>query len=125
VIYRWTHVTRREGVNTPLTSCISGIRDIRAWELDIETCEVVSSKNARRKVNIASRGFVKGRCQGWMPQLVKVRVARGASIKPSRWSHEEGADRGRAIPVSTLWVLQDLKGRGKILDSRTREIVRL
>jgi hypothetical protein len=73
--------TRRleEEVNTPLTSRVSGIHEIRARELDIETCEVASSENARRKVNIASRGVVKGRCQGWTPQLVKVRVARGAS----------------------------------------------
>jgi hypothetical protein len=78
-----------EGVNTPLTSRVSGIREIRARELDIETCEVASSENARRKVNIASRGFVKGRCQGWMPQLMKWRVARGASVKPSRWSRVE------------------------------------
>jgi hypothetical protein len=58
---------------------ISGTREIRARELDIETHEVASSENARRKVNIASRGFVKGRCQGWMPQLAKVRVAKSAS----------------------------------------------
>jgi hypothetical protein len=63
----------------PLTSRISGIREIRAQEFDIETRKVASSENARRKVNITSRGFVKGRCQGWTPQLVKVRVARGAS----------------------------------------------
>jgi hypothetical protein len=56
-----------KGFNTPLTSCVSGIHEIRAWELDMETHEVASSENARRKVNIASRGFMKGRCQGWMP----------------------------------------------------------
>jgi hypothetical protein len=63
----WQVNTRRleEGVNTPSTSYVSRIREIRARELDIETCEVARSKNARRKVNIASRGFVKGRCQGW------------------------------------------------------------
>jgi hypothetical protein len=57
----------------PLTSRVSGIREIRARELDIETREVASSENARRKVNIASRGFVKGRCQGWTLELAKVK----------------------------------------------------
>jgi hypothetical protein len=76
VIDRWTRVARRKGVNTPLTSRISGIREIRAWELDVETREVASSENARGKANIASRGFVKGRCQGWTLQLAKWRVAR-------------------------------------------------
>jgi hypothetical protein len=46
-----------EGVNTPLTSHVSGIHEIRARELDIETCEVASSENARRKVNIRFSGF--------------------------------------------------------------------
>jgi hypothetical protein len=91
-----------EGVNTPLTSRVSGIREIREREFNIETCEVASSENARRKVNIASRGFVKGRCQGWMPQLAKWRVARGASVKPSRWSRVEGADREELYPFRDL-----------------------
>jgi hypothetical protein len=33
-----------------------------------------------------------------MPQLVKWRVARGASVKTSRWSHAEGADRKELYP---------------------------
>ena len=72
-----------EGVDTPLTSRISRIHEIRARELDIETCEVAISENMRRKVNIASRGFVKGRCQGWTLEPMKVRVAKGASAHPS------------------------------------------
>jgi hypothetical protein len=31
-----------KGVNTPLTSRILGIREIRAWGLDVETREVAS-----------------------------------------------------------------------------------
>jgi hypothetical protein len=52
----------------PLTSHVSGIREIREREFNPSTCEVASSGNARGKANIASRGFVKGRCQGWIPQ---------------------------------------------------------
>ena len=37
-----------------------------------------------------------------MPQLVKWRVARGASVKLSRWSHMEGADRGELYPFRDL-----------------------
>ena len=68
-----------EGVNTPLTSHVLGIREIRVRELDPSTREVVSSENKRRKVNIASHGFVKGRCQSWTLKLVKWQVARSAS----------------------------------------------
>jgi hypothetical protein len=68
-----------EGVNTPLTSHVSGIREIRVRELDPSTREVASSENERRKVNIASRGFVKERCQGWTFELAKWRVVRSAS----------------------------------------------
>jgi hypothetical protein len=72
-----------EVVNTPLTSRVSRICEIRARELDIETHEVARSKNVRRKVNITSQGFVKGRCQGWTLEPMKVRVAKGASAHPS------------------------------------------
>jgi hypothetical protein len=68
-----------EGVNTPLTSHILGIHEIRVCELDPSTHEVTSSENERRKVNIASQGFVKESCQGWTFELVKWRVARSAS----------------------------------------------
>jgi hypothetical protein len=56
-----------EGVNTLLTSRVSGIREIRARELDIETCEVASSENARgeKSTSLLEGEFVKGRCQGW------------------------------------------------------------
>jgi hypothetical protein len=50
---------------------VSGIREIRVRELDPSTREVTSSENERRKVNIASRGFVKERCQGWTFELQK------------------------------------------------------
>jgi hypothetical protein len=60
-----------EGVNTPLTSHVLGIREIRVRELDPSTHKVMSSDNERRKVNITSRGFVKERCQGWTFKLVK------------------------------------------------------
>jgi hypothetical protein len=72
-----------EGVNTSLTFHVSRICEIRARELDIETHEVARSKNVRRKVNITSQGFVKGRCQGWTLEPMKVRVAKGASAHPS------------------------------------------
>jgi hypothetical protein len=56
----------------------------------------------RGKANIASRGFVKGRCQGWTQQLEKWKVARGASIKLSWWSRMEGAERGELYPFHDL-----------------------
>ena len=65
-----------EGVNTPLTSRVSGIHEIREREFNPSIHEVASSENMRRKVNIASWGFMKGRCQDWMLQLAKWRVAR-------------------------------------------------
>jgi hypothetical protein len=80
----------------PLTSRVSRIREIREREFNPSTREVASNENARRKVNIASRGFVKGRCQRWTPQLTKWRVARGASVKHSQWSCVEGADKRRS-----------------------------
>jgi hypothetical protein len=86
----------------PLTSHISGICEIRERELNPSTHEVVSSENARRKVNIASQGFIKGRCQGWMPQLAKWRVVRGASIKLRWWSRVEDTDRGELYPFHDL-----------------------
>jgi hypothetical protein len=68
-----------EGVNTPLTSRVSGIHEIREQEFKPSTREVTSSENARTKVNITSRGFVKGRCQGWTLEPVKQRIVKGAS----------------------------------------------
>jgi hypothetical protein len=87
-----------KGVNASLTSRISGIREIREREFNPSTCKAASSENARRKVNIASRGFVKGRCQGWMPQVTKWRIERGDSVKISWWSCVEGADIGELYP---------------------------
>jgi hypothetical protein len=84
----------------PLTSRVSGIHEIREKEFNPSTHEVASSENARRKVNISSRGFMKGRCQGRMPQLAKWRVVRGASVKLSWWSRMEGTNKGGAIPIS-------------------------
>jgi hypothetical protein len=48
----WQVNTRRleEGVNTLLTSRISGIREVRARELDNETREVASCKKCEGKV---------------------------------------------------------------------------
>jgi hypothetical protein len=66
-------VSPSERSQHPLTSRVSGIREIREREFNPSTCEVASSENARGKANIASRGFVKGRCQGWTPQLAKLR----------------------------------------------------
>jgi hypothetical protein len=45
---------------------------IRAQRLNPSTREVASSENVRRKVNIASRGFMKGRYQGWTCQTREV-----------------------------------------------------
>jgi hypothetical protein len=67
------------GVNTLLTSHVSGPREIRERKFEPSTHEVVSSENERRKVNIASKGFRKERCQGWTFELVKVREVRSAS----------------------------------------------
>jgi hypothetical protein len=67
------------GVNTPLTSRVSGTREIRERKFEPSTREVASSENERRKVNIASRGFGKERCQGWTFELAKAREARSAS----------------------------------------------
>jgi hypothetical protein len=61
---------------------------------------------------------MKERCQGWTLKLAKVRVARGASVKSSRWSHVEGADKGRShTHIDTLGImnledeeLRDLEG---------------
>jgi hypothetical protein len=102
VIDRQARVTMGKGFNTLLTSCVSGICEIREREFNPSTCKVASSENARRKVNITSRGFVKGRCQSWMPQLPKWLVARGASIKLSGWSRVEGTDRGELYPFRDL-----------------------
>jgi hypothetical protein len=41
-----------EGVNTPLTSHVSRIHEIRAQEFDIETREVVSCEKCEREVNL-------------------------------------------------------------------------
>jgi hypothetical protein len=51
VIDRRTRVTRRKGVNTLLTSRVSGIRGIRARELDATTREVASCEKCEGKVN--------------------------------------------------------------------------
>jgi hypothetical protein len=116
-------VSPSERSQHPLTSRVSGIREIREREFNPSTREVASSENARRKVNIASQGFVKGRCQGWMPQLAKWRVARGASVKLSRWSRMEGTDkRGELYPFRDLGYREIGKGRVGSLDSRTREL---
>jgi hypothetical protein len=53
-----------EGVNTPLTSRVSGIREIRAQEFNIETREVASSEKCEEKSqHRLLSGIVKGRCQ--------------------------------------------------------------
>jgi hypothetical protein len=82
---RWAQKNRQadtchllEGVNTLLTSCVSGFHEIRIRELDPSTREVASSETERRKVNITSRGFVKEKCQGWKLELVKRRIVKGA-----------------------------------------------
>jgi hypothetical protein len=51
VVDRQTCVAWEKGVNTPLTSRVSGIREIRARELDATTCEVASCEKCERKVN--------------------------------------------------------------------------
>ena len=68
-----------EGVNTLLTSRVLEIFEIRVRELNHSTNEVMSTKNERIKVNIASWGFMKERCEGWTFELAKWRVARSAS----------------------------------------------
>jgi hypothetical protein len=50
-------------------------------------------------------------------KLAKVREARGSSVKSSQRSCEEGADRGRVIPISRSRVLRDWRGRVEIHDS--------
>jgi hypothetical protein len=56
---------------------------------------------------------VKGRCQGWTLKLVKVQVVRGASIKPSRWSCVEGADKGRSYTHIDISGIMKLKRRSR------------
>jgi hypothetical protein len=46
-----TQVSRRKGVNTPLTSHVSGIHVIRAWELNATTHKVASCEKCEGKVN--------------------------------------------------------------------------
>jgi hypothetical protein len=67
------------GVNTPLISHVLRIQEIREQNLDPSIHEVASSENERIKVNVASRGFRKERCQGWTFELAKAREARSAS----------------------------------------------
>jgi hypothetical protein len=52
------------GVSTLLTSHVLGPWEIRERKFEPSTREVTSSENERRKVNIASKGFRKERCQG-------------------------------------------------------------
>jgi hypothetical protein len=89
-----------EGVNTPLTSHILGICEIRGRELNPSTRKVVSRMNKERNVNLSSRGFMKGRCKGWTLKIVKWRVARRVEFKPSRWSHTEGDEREGDVTIS-------------------------
>jgi hypothetical protein len=81
-------VSPSERSQHPLTSHVSGIREIRECEFNTSTCEVVNSENARGKANIASRGFVKGRCQGWAPRLSEWRSrekVRTIHLRKDRW----------------------------------------
>jgi hypothetical protein len=51
MVDRRTHVALEKGVNTLLTSRVSGIREIQARELDATTHEVASCEKCERKVN--------------------------------------------------------------------------
>jgi hypothetical protein len=83
------------GVNAPLIFRVSGIRGVRARELDATTREVASSENARGKINVASQWFVKGRCQGWTLQLARWRVARNARGRSTFADFQVSEDRTR------------------------------
>jgi hypothetical protein len=50
VVDRWKCVARRKGVNTSLTSRVSGIRRIRVRELEATTREVASCEKCEGKV---------------------------------------------------------------------------
>ena len=104
-----------------LTSHVSGIREIREGEFNPSTCEVVSSENARGKANITSRGFVKGRYQGWMPQLAKLRNSeeRRQPLDPGRG---RTAGSGTPSPIVHSGVR---RLRGPLLDIRSREVPKL
>jgi hypothetical protein len=101
-----------------LTSRFLGICEIREQEFNPLTCEVASSENARGKANIASRGFVKGRCQGWTPQLAKLRNSeeRRQPLDPGR-----GRTVGSGTPshIAHSWVR---RLRGPRLDFRSSEV---
>jgi hypothetical protein len=114
-------VSPSERSQHPLTSRISRIREIREREFNPSTCEVVSSENTRGKANIASRGFVKGRCQGWMPQLVKLRnnEERRQPLDPGR---RRTVGSGTPLHIAHSGV-QRL--RGPYLDCRSREVPRV
>jgi hypothetical protein len=103
-----------------LTSRVSGIHEIREQEFNASTCEVASSENARGKANIASRGFVKGRCQGWTPQLAKLR-----NSEEQRQPLDPG--RGRTIGSGTPSHIMHSgvqRLRGPRLDCRSHEVPR-
>jgi hypothetical protein len=53
-----------ERSQNPLTSWVSRIHEIREREFNPSTCEVTNRENARGNANIASRGLLRGRCQG-------------------------------------------------------------
>jgi hypothetical protein len=102
--------TRRleKGVNTPLTSRVSGIRGIRARELDATTREVASCEKCEGRSTLADF------------QVSEVRTGGARRLNPStcevtklRWElalslaggHAWRAlTREGAIPVSTFWV---------------------
>jgi hypothetical protein len=73
------------------------------------------------KFNITFRGFMKGMCQGRMPQLAKWRVARGASVNLSQWSWVEGADRGELAPSAFRIGKLPKRTYGSIICDSSRE----
>jgi hypothetical protein len=74
-------------------------------------------KESQPLLTFKSQRITTGGHESLTHKLTKVRVARGASVKPSRRSCKEGTDRGRAITVLAFWVSRDWKGRVGSLDS--------
>jgi hypothetical protein len=107
-----------KGVNAPLTSHVLGIHGIRASKFNPWTCEVLSSENARRIINIASRGFMKERCQDLMLQLMKWRVVRSEKRKSIVADFRiSGFQRRRAreLDASTCEVMSSEKCQREVL----------
>jgi hypothetical protein len=110
------------GFNTPLTSRVSGTREIRERKFEPSTREVTSSEYERRKVNITSRGFGRkgakvGSLNSRRRERREVLVLSLAGGRARRALMEERAITTSRSRVSGIW-----RGRVGSHDSQTHEI---